>query len=176
MGRKFLLAVLAAALFAPGVFAQADLSATVPYRNMITDFTVVKKETAALLVIDAQNDLASPNNAAVSASIAQAVGMFRKAGRPIIHVVRLYDAAGSNADLFIRTQLQNGLKFLQPGMPGSEFIPGTVPPGTKLNFDILMRGGVQTISDIEFAIYKPRLNPFTRTNLDQFLKSQNTNA
>ena len=67
--------------------------------------TAPEFEHAALLTIDVQNDtittpgpLEIPGTAQAVPAMARLADAFREAGRPIVHVVRLYLPDGSNAD------------------------------------------------------------------------------
>ncbi len=149
-------------------------------RNVVTPFTRLSYQNSALLVIDTQNDFGSPGGShtmpdfkSVIPNVERAIRIFRAAGRPVIHVVRLYPADGSNSDLCLRWQIANqGLRVVVPGTWGSELVPCTNPNGARLDPKLLMSGRVQQISDREFVCYKPRFNGFFRTPLSRFLRSQ----
>src|SRR5207247_7894814 len=78
-------------------------------------------EAAALISIDVQRDtldgrsLEIPGTSAALAAMARLADAFRHAGRPIVHVVRLYREDGSNADLCRRRLVEGGARILAPG-------------------------------------------------------------
>ena len=67
--------------------------------------TVPRYRESALFTIDMQHDLLDgqrfeiAGTSAVVPTISRVAQFFRKMGRPIIHVVRLYRPDGSNAEL-----------------------------------------------------------------------------
>ena len=86
--------------------------------------------------------------------IAQA---FRLAGRPIVHVVRLYLADGSNAEPVRRPMLETA-SIVRPGTSGSQLpedlLSAYAPP---LDPALLLGGGLQEVGQSEWVMYKPRL-------------------
>jgi nicotinamidase-related amidase len=96
---------------------------------------------------------------------------FRDAGRPIAHMVRLYERDGSNVDLCRRGAIQNGAHVLAPDDPGSQLAPELLPKaGLRLDAELLLGGGVQVLGPSEVAIYKPRWGAFYRTPLEHHLR------
>lgn len=133
-------------------------------------------ETAALVTIDMQEDFLSgrPYGLAGTTEILPQlrllVGSFRAAGRPIVHVVRLYEAGGGNADRVRRTLLGNGARIVAPGTPGSRLAPGLAPPDApSLDPAQLLAGETQRLGDAEYAVFKPRWGAFYRTPLQALL-------
>ena len=69
------------------------------------DYVSPQFDSAALLTIDTQVDtldgqpLEIPGTSAAVPQIASLASAFRDAGRPIVHIVRLYRSDGSNVDL-----------------------------------------------------------------------------
>jgi nicotinamidase-related amidase len=129
---------------------------------------------SALLVIDMQRDfseggsLAVPGTAAVTPSIARLLAAYRRAGLPIIHVVRLYD--GEDVDLVRRSSIAAGDDVVRPGTPGSQILPQLLPPGSApLDPATLLAGEVQSLGEKEVAIWKPRWSAFHRTALETHL-------
>jgi nicotinamidase-related amidase len=100
------------------------------------------------------------------------VETFRRARRPVIHVVRLYKPDGSNADLCRRSLVEQGATIVCPGTSGAELAPPLLPAQeTKLNTDMLLSGTLQPLGQDEWAIYKPRWGAFFGTSLEQHLLS-----
>ncbi|MER7004198.1 isochorismatase family cysteine hydrolase [Dactylosporangium sp. NPDC000555] len=130
---------------------------------------------AALLTIDTQLDFVEggaspiPGTAAVLPAVAGLAGAFRAAGRPVVHVVRLYD--GPDVDLARRTLLDGGAPIVRPGSPGSQPAPEILPPGAPpLDPAGLLAGEFQAMGPGEWAMWKPRWGAFHRTGLEAFLR------
>jgi nicotinamidase-related amidase len=133
-------------------------------------------ESAALLTIDVQRDtldgapLEIPGTSAAVPQIARLCDAFRRSRLPIVHVVRIYRADGSNAEP-VRKGLVTGVDpVLRAGTPGRLLAPGIMPdPTTELDDELLLSGHSQHVSDRESVIYKPRWGAFFGTALDQQL-------
>ncbi len=131
--------------------------------------------TAALLTIDLQVDvldegpLGVAGTSAVVAPAARLAGAFRRVGRPIVHMVRLYAADGSNAEPSRRALVSGATPVLRPGTPGRQLAPGLVDPAPELDDRRLLDGGIQVLGPGEAAIYKPRWGAFFRTPLEGHL-------
>lgn len=129
---------------------------------------------SALITIDVQNDFARagsrayiPGTADVVPAISRALDAYRDARRPIIHVVRLYSADGSNADLCRRTLIEGGAEIARPGSDGAELADALKPdPSVTLDAHALLAGEFQQLSDHEWVLYKSRWSAFHRTTLD----------
>ena len=127
--------------------------------------------SAALVTIDTQVDvldggaLAVPGTSTVLPTLARLVQAFRSAGRPVVHVVRLYPADGHDVDLVRRTLVATGAPVLRPGTPGAELAPGLAPGAGRLDGDRLLAGEVQPVGPDEVVLYKPRWGAFYRTPL-----------
>src|SRR6202142_3806349 len=80
--------------------------------------------SSALITIDTQVDvldggpLEIPGTSAVLPNIVRLCAAFRQVERPIVHVVRLYEPDGSNADICRRKLVQGDTPLLRPGTPG----------------------------------------------------------
>jgi nicotinamidase-related amidase len=139
-------------------------------------------DAAALVTIDVQRDtldgqvLEIPGTSAVVPRIARLATAFRAADRPIVHVVRLYRADGSNAEPSRRALVSGSSPVLRPGTPGRLLAPGLVPGGDdaggpELDDELLLAGGVQRLGPGEIAVYKSRWGAFFRTPLDDHLRA-----
>ena len=133
---------------------------------------------AALITIDTQCDvldgqpLEIVGTSAALPAVALLARKFRGAGRPVVHVVRLYRRDGSNVDLCRRTAVEEGAQILAPGSQGAELAPGLVPAeAPQLDSELLLRGGVQRIGEGEAVIYKPRWGAFFETPLEGHLRT-----
>jgi len=145
----------------------------------------VTLEAAALVTIDVQRDtldgqvLEIAGTSAAVPHMARLAAAFRTAGRPIVHVVRLYRADGSNAEPSRRELVSGPTPVLRPGTPGRLLAPGLLPTDAapELDDELLLAGGVQQLrqagrgSAAEVAVYKPRWGAFFRTPLDDHLQT-----
>lgn len=132
--------------------------------------------TAALLTIDTQVDtldgqpLEIPGTSAVVPKIAGLCRAFREAGRPIVHVVRLYRADGSNAEPLRQPLVSGPTPVLRPGTPGRLLAAGLGPDGaSELDDELLLSGEIQDLGPGEVALYKPRWGAFFQTKLEDHL-------
>jgi nicotinamidase-related amidase len=134
--------------------------------------------SAALLTIDVQRDFALPEAPAEIPGTAEAaprmgrlVEAFRRAGRPVIHVVRLYLPDGSNADLCRREALERGERIVLPGSDGAELLDELKPsPAARLDTEGLLTGELQELGASEWAMHKPRWGAFYLTPLEEHLR------
>jgi nicotinamidase-related amidase len=132
--------------------------------------------TSALITIDVQRDFLSdgpyaiPGTTEVLPALAELTAAFRTAGRPIVHIVRLYPAVGGDVDRVRRTLIEGGAEFVRPGSPGRLIAPELLPAGApELDDDLLLKGEPQPLGPAEFAVYKPRWGTFYRTPLAELL-------
>ena len=135
-------------------------------------------DSSVLLIIDMQRDFVLPGAPAeisgtmeVVPSVQKTVSFYRKLNLPIVHVVRLYLADGSNADLCRRKIIQEGKKIVNPGTLGSELLDELKPSSSvRLLPDLLLKGSFQQIGDKEWILYKPRWGAFYSTRLENHLR------
>ncbi|HEU0089485.1 MAG TPA: isochorismatase family cysteine hydrolase [Pseudonocardiaceae bacterium] len=132
---------------------------------------------SALLTIDLQRDFLSDGGygivgtTEVLPAVRRLVAGYRAAGRPIVHVVRLYLPDGSNADLPRRAVLACGASIALPGSPGSQLAEGLAPDeAVELDHDQLLAGQLQRLGPTEHVMFKPRWNAFYATGLDEHLR------
>lgn len=132
----------------------------------VDDYVSPEFNRSALLTIDLQRDWITEvaGTTEVLPAVRRLASAFRDSGRPIVHVVRLYLPDGSNADLSRRTLRDKVI----PGSPGSQLADG-LGPGTELDPDILLAGGVQQVGADEHILYKPRWSAFFGTRLLEHL-------
>ena len=142
-------------------------------------YTAPEFEKSALVTIDVQRDvlegqpLEVPGSSAAAEAIGRLAACFRQAGRPIVHIVRLYRPDGSNVDPCRRDLVERGAAILTPGSPGTELAPGLLPDQrTRLDPDALLAGAVQELGTCEVAIYKPRWGAFFETPLEAHLRER----
>ncbi len=132
---------------------------------------------AALITIDTQRDvldggpLEIAGTTAVLPRMSALLRVCRDLGRPIVHVVRLYRADGSNADLCRRRLLEEGAPVLSPGALGVQIAEELLPaPDLLLDDELLIAGGLQPLGPGEVAMYKSRWGAFYRTPLEGHLR------
>ena len=134
--------------------------------------------SVALVTIDTQRDTLDgqpfevPGTSAALPEMRRLAAAFRAAGRPIVHVVRLYRPDGSNVDLCRRRAVAEGARLVLAGSPGAELAPGLVPPNAPgLDAQLLLAGGIQHAGPGEVVIYKPRWGAFFQTPLEAHLRA-----
>ncbi|TQS24565.1 cysteine hydrolase family protein [Microbispora sp. KK1-11] len=130
------------------------------------EYTSPEFSRSALLAIDLQRDFVADvaGTTEVLPAVRRLTHAFRQAGRPIVHIVRLYLSDGSNADLCRRTLRGK----VNPHSPGSQ-LAGEPAPGSELDPDLLLAGHAQEIGSDEHILYKPRWSAFFRTRLLEHL-------
>ncbi|WP_405950595.1 cysteine hydrolase [Streptomyces prunicolor] len=139
-------------------------------------YTAPNFATSALIVIDVQRDFLSeasygvPGTTEILPALRRSVSTFRTAGRPVVHVVRLYEEGGGNADLVRRRLLEWGVRIAAPGTPGSEPADGLLPEGASaLDPELLLSGRPQRLGPYDHAVFKPRWGAIYRTCLEELL-------
>jgi len=132
--------------------------------------------TSALVTIDTQVDtldgqpMEVPGTSEAIPNISALCQAFRLAARPIVHVVRLYLADGSNAEPARRNLVTGNTPVLRPGSPGRLLAPGLAPEGAAgLDDDLLLSGRLQMLGPYEVVLYKPRWGAFFGTRLHDHL-------
>jgi len=133
---------------------------------------------SALITIDVQRDtldgqpLEISGTSAVLPNLAALCGGFRNARLPIVHMVRLYKADGSNAEACRLDLVRGEIPVLRPGTTGRLLAQGLLPDGAAdLSDEVLLSGGLQHVSDNEVVIYKPRWGAFFGTPLETHLRT-----
>lgn len=139
---------------------------------------------AVLLTIDMQQDFACDGGNAyvrgtseITTSCARLVDAFRAAARPIIHVVRLYDPDGSNAEIGRRDHIAKNGPIAAPGTSGSQLTPALcLPQQPDLDAGRLLTGELQPLGEQEWAMFKPRWSAFFHTRLEGFLRGMDAST
>lgn len=144
----------------------------------MNDYLTPDAAHAVVLTIDTQRDFTLPGapaeipgTMAVVPQMVRLLDAFRRVGKPIIHVVRLYREGGANVDLCRRTEIEGGRRIVAPGSDGAELVDDLKPTATvRLAGDHLLDGGLQKIGPHEWAMYKPRWGAFYQTPLETHLR------
>lgn len=130
----------------------------------------------ALITVDIQNDTLDgapfeiPGTSAMLPRVRRLCQAFRQAGRPIVHVIRIYTHDARDADRCRRAALLAGKPLLLKGSPGRRPADALLPdPAVPIDDDLLLSGGIQTIGPAEGILFKPRWGSFYRTPLEPFL-------
>src|SRR5688572_20221944 len=144
---------------------------------MMDEYTAPDYQHAALLTIDVQHStleggsLEIVGTRAAASRIRDVAALFRENKWPIVHVVRLYEPNGSNAESCRRRALEQGAEFFLVGTTGralaEELLPKT---GIELDDRALLAGGLQQIGPLEWVMYKPRWSAFFATALEAHLR------
>lgn len=144
------------------------------------NYTAPEWNSSALITIDTQCDTLDgqpfeiKGTTAILPHINSLIAAFRSSGRPIIHIVRIYQADGSNVDLCRKELVRKGARLVLAGSPGCQLASDILPKeGILLDEALLLSHGIQTIGANEVVIYKPRWGAFYNTPLEQYLNKQN---
>lgn len=143
------------------------------------DYLAPQRDRSALVTIDAQRDFALPNapgriggSPTVVSAMARLTSAFRRQGRPIFHMVRLYRCDGSNVDLCRRASIEEGQRIVMPGTTGAELVDGLKPDAeVRLDPELLLAGDAQSLGPQEWILYKPRWSAFFETTLEERLRA-----
>ena len=131
-----------------------------------------------LLTIDVQQDFTTPGAIAEIPgtndrvpTMRRILDAYRRQRLPIVHVVRLYLADGTNADLCRRETIEQGTEVVFPGRNGAELVGPLKPrPDVRLDAPTLLAGELQVLAENEWAMYKPRWDAFYGTPLETHLR------
>ncbi len=134
---------------------------------------------SAVVTIDTQCDTLDgqpfeiPGTSAVLPQMRKLLQAYRRAGKPVIHIVRIYRSDGSNVDICRKERVEQGAPLVLAGSPGcqlaSELLPET---RSELDSELLLSGGVQILRPGEVVIYKPRWGAFYKTPLERYLREE----
>ncbi|MEV0902939.1 isochorismatase family cysteine hydrolase [Actinoplanes sp. NPDC049802] len=134
----------------------------------MTDHVVPHWGASGLIIIDMQADFASIGGTVeVAPRVDELASAFRRAGRPIVHIVRLYPPGSPDIDLPRR----GVTTIAAPGTPGAGLLAGPAAP-VELDAGLLLSGRPQEVGDGEIVLFKPRWGAFYRTDLERWLRSR----
>ena len=146
-------------------------------------YTQPEFDKSALITIDVLRDtldgqpLEIPGTSAALPKMKQLLDFYRENNKPIVHIIRIYKADGSNVDLCRREPVENGAKILTENSLGAELAQELFDnESVRYDTSLLLNGGVQKLSDNEVIIYKPRWGAFYDTPLDSHLKELGVNT
>lgn len=135
-------------------------------------------DKAALLTIDVQRDTLDgqpfeiPGTSRALPLIQQLCNAFRHADLPVIHVLRIYLADGSNAELCRREALANGEELFLAGKPGRQIAADLLPDSApEPDDELLLKGQLQLVGPKEWYSYKSRWGAFHKTGLQAHLEA-----
>ena len=144
---------------------------------MTSTYTTPRYAESALITIDMQRDFldgqpfAIAGTSAVVPTIRRLVQFFRTKARPIVHVVRLYRADGSNVDISRRDVVERGANLVRPGSLGAELVDALLPdPHVRVDGETLLAGDLQAVGPDEWIMYKPRWGAFFATRLEEHVR------
>ncbi len=139
------------------------------------DYTAPHFNTSAVITIDTQCDtldgqpMEIAGTSAVLPNIRRVLDAYRQGKKPIVHIVRIYKKDGSNVDMCRRQAVEEGAAMLLEGTPGCQPAPAMFQDPVELDFQGLLSGKIQQISDHEVVMYKPRWGAFYKTPLESHL-------
>lgn len=146
---------------------------------MSDPYTAPDFASVALVTIDTQRDVLDDGAFPIAGTSAALptmrllVDAFRAAQRPIVHVVRIYEQDGSNAEACRRALLADGARLVLRNTPGCQLATELLSePELWLDDALLLAGGVQVLGADEVAIFKPRWGAFYRTPLEDHLRTK----
>lgn len=145
---------------------------------MPSRYTVPEPARSVLLTIDVQRDFSERGAPAEIAGTMDCVpamravlDAYRRAGLPVVHVVRLYLADGSNADICRREAFEAGGAVVTPGSDGAELVNTLKSsPNLRIDADTLLASRFQPAGEKEWILYKPRWDAFHSTPLESHLR------
>ena len=146
----------------------------------MSKWTKPQFDSAALVTIDVQRDTLDGQPFEISGTsqalprMTELCSHFRQHAQPIVHILRLYLADGSNAELCRRDALANGAQMFLAGHPGREIAAELLPVGAPAPDDAsLLNNLAQQIGPQEWYIYKSRWGAFYKSCLEAHLRSLN---
>lgn len=118
-----------------------------------------------------------PGTTAALPSMRKVLDAYRRKRMPIVHIVRIYRRDGSNVDICRREAVEAGEPLFLEGSAGCELADAFFEPDSvRLDTELLLSGMIQTISDNEVVIYKPRWGAFHGTPLESHLRNLGVNT
>lgn len=146
------------------------------------DYTAITWDRVALILVDVQHEFIDgampvPGTGEVLPRLADLAELFRRAGRPIVHAIRLYEPGGSDVDPVRRAEIEAGRRVVAPGSHGAQ-IPAALTGGSPVRLDStsLLAGAFQQLGPREVVMAKPRWSAFYRTALHRRLADEDVDS
>jgi nicotinamidase-related amidase len=143
-----------------------------------TETRILRKP--ALLTIDLQNDFVLSGAGCVAGTLEclpkvhSLVEAFRQQSLPIVHVIRLYERDGSNAEQSRQQFIQEHGPLVAPGTQVARLVDAINPRGPyEIDSVSLYAGNLQKVDTDEWLLYKSRWDAFFKTPLEGHLRSLN---
>jgi len=153
-------------------------SMVTPYIDPGTDkFTQPDWAHAALVTVDIQQDTLDGQPAAVQGTtqilpvVRNLLDQFRNLEKPIVHIVRIYRRDARNVDQCRKSQIQSGASIFLEDSKGCQLAADLFLEAPELQSGLLLKGGIQKVTDREVIIYKPRWGAFYSTPLKTHLNT-----
>lgn len=147
------------------------------------DYTHPDYASVAPVIIDTQaatldgRPMEIPGTAAALPAMGRLAAAFRQAGKPIVHIVRIYQPDGRNVDLCRRSAVECGAELILENTADCQIADDLLPAeSAPLDCAGLLSGKIQTLIANEVVIYKPRWGAFYNTPLNKHLQACGVNT
>jgi nicotinamidase-related amidase len=145
----------------------------------MSKYTNPEPARSVLLTIDVQQDFTNPGAVAEIPgtndrvpAMRRVLDAYRRHRLPIVHVIRLYLADGTNTDVCRKEMIEAGKAVVRPGTLGADLVEPLKPNlAATLDADTLLTGELQMLAENEWAMYKPRWDAFYGTSLEKHLRN-----
>ncbi|WP_177181189.1 GNAT family N-acetyltransferase [Parapedobacter koreensis] len=109
----------------------------------------------------------------IIAPLSELANIFRKHGKAIFHIIRLYHQDGSNAELCRKDSISSGRSMVVPHSEGAEIITDLLPEISRpYSHEDLLQGNIIQCGNSDYVLYKPRWGAFYHTMLHDLLQSK----
>jgi len=141
---------------------------------------ILECNKSALLIIDMQKDFATSNGKAyidgteeIVPNLVTLANIFRRQGKDVIHIIRLYHPDGSNAELCRKDIISSGKHIVAPQSEGAAIIDELLPDNVRpYHHEDLLKGKIVQCGVNDYVLYKPRWGAFYDTELHNMLQSK----
>ncbi|WP_225974678.1 isochorismatase family protein [Arachidicoccus ginsenosidivorans] len=97
----------------------------------------------------------------------------RKSCILILHLIRIYREDGSNVDNCRKKLIESGTEIVKPNSIGADLLNSIkIKDSRELNYELLLKGGIQPIGSLEWVMYKSRWGAFYLTILNDFFRTK----
>ena len=167
---------------------------------MYKDYTLPDYHNSAIVTTVSQVDMLvkakreGKSSSKMIEKMTNLLNTYRTMRRPIIHAVKIYRPDGSDAELGLKEDIEDGKGRLIAGTPGVELIPelfdipifdnlvngqlATVPEINRepLDQELLINGGVQSLTSREVIMNFPSWAVFFESRLDALIREFRLNT